>query len=98
MTVVGVCVGVSSGNTQTTNQPQDLYKTVWEIKQKCVIDQAADRGAYICQSQSLNIHLANPTPAQLTSMHFYSWKKGLKTGMVRGAGVSVFLDVCVDGC
>lgn len=60
---------------------KDLYKTVWEIKQKCVIDQAADRGAYICQSQSLNIHLASPTPAQLTSMHFYSWKKGLKTGM-----------------
>ncbi len=63
-----------------SEQQQDLYKTVWEIKQKCVIDQAADRGAYICQSQSLNIHLANPTPAQLTSMHFYSWKKGLKTG------------------
>ena len=60
---------------------KELYKTVWEIRQKCVIDMAADRGAYICQSQSLNIHLANPTPAQLTSMHFYSWKKGLKTGM-----------------
>lgn len=64
--------------------PQDvkeLYKTVWEIKQKTIIDQAADRGAFICQSQSLNIHMGEPTTAKLTSMHFYAWKKGLKTGM-----------------
>jgi len=60
---------------------RDLYKTVWEIKQRCIIDQAADRGAFICQSQSLNVHLAEPTAAKLTSMHFYAWKKGLKTGM-----------------
>lgn len=60
---------------------KDLYKTVWEIKQKVIIDQAADRGAFICQSQSLNIHIADPTTAKLTSMHFYAWKKGLKTGM-----------------
>merc|ERR1711871_1887872 len=60
---------------------KDLYKTVWEIKQKCVIDQAADRAAFICQSQSLNIHMAEATVARLTSMHFYAWKKGLKTGM-----------------
>ena len=60
---------------------KDLYKTVWEIKQKTIIDQAADRGAYICQSQSLNVHMAEPTTARLTSMHFYAWKKGLKTGM-----------------
>jgi ribonucleoside-diphosphate reductase alpha subunit len=60
---------------------KDLYKTVWEIKQKVIIDQAADRGAFICQSQSLNIHLAEPTVAKLTSMHFYAWKRGLKTGM-----------------
>jgi ribonucleoside-diphosphate reductase alpha subunit len=60
---------------------KNLYKTVWEIKQKTVIDQAADRGAYICQSQSMNIHIADPTNAKLTSMHFYGWKKGLKTGM-----------------
>lgn len=57
-----------------------LYKTVWEISQKTVIDMAADRGAFICQSQSLNIHLSAPTFGQLTSMHFYGWKKGLKTG------------------
>jgi ribonucleoside-diphosphate reductase subunit M1 len=60
---------------------KDLYKTVWEIKQKTIIDQAADRGAFICQSQSLNIHMADPSNAKLTSMHFYAWKKGLKTGM-----------------
>jgi len=60
---------------------KDLYKTVWEIKQKAIIDQAADRGAFICQSQSLNIHMGEPTTAKLTSMHFYAWKKGLKTGM-----------------
>ena len=58
-----------------------IYKTVWEISQKKVIDMAADRGAFVCQSQSLNIHLQSPTMGQLTSMHFYGWKKGLKTGM-----------------
>lgn len=66
------------------NIPDDvkaIYKTVWEISQKKVIDLAADRGAFICQSQSLNIHLQAPTMGQLTSMHFYGWKKGLKTGM-----------------
>ena len=60
---------------------KDLYKTVWEIKQKTIIDMAADRGAYICQSQSLNIHIQDPNFGKLTSMHFYAWKKGLKTGM-----------------
>tara|TARA_B100000989_G_scaffold59232_3_gene40417 strand:- start:919 stop:3312 length:2394 start_codon:yes stop_codon:yes gene_type:complete len=60
---------------------KDLYKTTWEIKQKHVIDMAADRGAYIDQSQSLNIHMIDATPAKVSSMHFYGWKKGLKTGM-----------------
>ena len=60
---------------------KSLFKTTWEIKQKVVIDMAANRGAYICQSQSLNIHMGEPTTAKLTSMHFYAWKKGLKTGM-----------------
>lgn len=60
---------------------RDIYKTVWEIKQKVLIDMAADRGQYICQSQSLNIYMASPSFSQLTSMHFYGWKKGLKTGM-----------------
>jgi ribonucleoside-diphosphate reductase alpha subunit len=60
---------------------KDLYKTVWEISQKAIIDMSADRGAYICQSQSLNIHIQDPNFGKLTSMHFYAWKKGLKTGM-----------------
>jgi ribonucleoside-diphosphate reductase alpha chain len=60
---------------------KELYKTVWEIKQRNLIDMAADRGAYICQSQSLNLFVDNPTNSKLTSMHFYAWKKGLKTGM-----------------
>ena len=62
-------------------ESKDIFKTVWEIKQKCLIDMAADRGAFVCQSQSLNMFVANPTKAILTSMHFYGWKRGLKTGM-----------------
>jgi len=60
---------------------KDLYKTVWEISQKTIIDMSADRGAFICQSQSLNIHLKDANFGKMTSMHFYAWKKGLKTGM-----------------
>jgi ribonucleoside-diphosphate reductase alpha chain len=60
---------------------KELYKTAWEIKQKTIVDMAADRGAYICQSQSLNIFMENANYGKLTSMHFYAWKKGLKTGM-----------------
>lgn len=60
---------------------KDRYKTVWEIKQKTLIDMAADRGAFICQSQSLNLFVADPTIAKLSSMHFYAWKRGLKTGI-----------------
>ncbi|MCE2846808.1 MAG: ribonucleoside-diphosphate reductase subunit alpha [Sphingobacteriales bacterium] len=75
----------ASGSIQNIAEiPQDikeLYKTVWEIKQRTVIDMAADRGAYICQSQSLNLFIAEPNFAKLTSMHFYAWERGLKTGM-----------------
>jgi ribonucleoside-diphosphate reductase alpha chain len=60
---------------------KELYRTVWEIKQRNLIDMAADRGAYICQSQSLNLFVEQANTAKLTSMHFYAWKKGLKTGM-----------------
>lgn len=60
---------------------KDLYKTVWEISQKTIIDLAADRAPFIDQSQSMNIHLKEPTMGKLTSMHFYGWSKGLKTGM-----------------
>merc|ERR1711972_216290 len=58
-----------------------LYKTVWEISQKTVLKQAADRGAFIDQSQSLNVHIADPNFGKMSSMHFYGWKLGLKTGM-----------------
>ncbi|MFN0188505.1 MAG: ribonucleoside-diphosphate reductase subunit alpha [Bacteroidia bacterium] len=75
----------ANGSVQTIAEiPQeikDLYKTVWEIKQRTIIDMAADRGAFICQSQSLNLFIAEPNFAKLTSMHFYGWERGLKTGM-----------------
>lgn len=75
----------AKGSVQAINDiPEDikeLYKTVWEISQKAIIDMSADRGAYICQSQSLNIHIQDPNFGKMTSMHFYAWKKGLKTGM-----------------
>jgi len=60
---------------------RDKYKTVWEIPMRTLIDMAADRGAFICQSQSLNLWLEDPNYGTLTSMHFYSWSKGLKTGI-----------------
>ena len=75
----------ANGSVQNIEEvPQhikDLYKTAWEISQKSIIEQAADRGAYICQSQSLNIFMENANFGKLTSMHFYGWEKGLKTGM-----------------
>ena len=63
------------------NDIKELYKTVWEIKQKSIIDMSADRGAFICQTQSMNLFVAEPNPNLLTKMHFYTWSKGLKTGM-----------------
>ena len=67
--------------TMLSEHIRNKYKIVWEIPMKHVIDMAADRGAYICQSQSLNLWVEDPTYNSLTSMHFYSWKKGLKTGI-----------------
>jgi ribonucleoside-diphosphate reductase alpha chain len=67
--------------TEIPDNLKAIYKTAWEISQKAIIDMAADRGAFICQSQSLNIFMENATFGKLTSMHFYGWKKGLKTGM-----------------
>ena len=67
--------------TVLSDHIRNKYKTVWEIPMKHVIDMAADRGAFICQSQSLNLWVEDPTYNVLTSMHFYSWKKGLKTGI-----------------
>ncbi|BBI30419.1 ribonucleotide reductase large subunit [Acanthamoeba castellanii medusavirus] len=76
---------VNSGSVQNIAEiPDDikkLYKTVWEIPQRVILDMAADRGAFIDQSHSLNVHIAEPDFKKLTSMHFYGWKKGLKTGM-----------------
>jgi ribonucleoside-diphosphate reductase alpha chain len=60
---------------------KDLYKTSWELRQKVLIDQSADRGAFVCQSQSLNLFVEDPDFKKLSSMHFYSWQKGLKTGI-----------------
>ena len=73
--------GSVQGIKEIPQEIKDLYKTVWEISQKAIIDMSADRGAYICQSQSLNIHIQDPNFGKMTSMHFYAWKKGLKTGM-----------------
>ena len=75
----------ANGSVQNIKEvPQNLkalYKTAWEISQKAIIEQSADRGAYICQSQSLNIFMENANFGKLTSMHFYGWEKGLNTGM-----------------
>jgi ribonucleoside-diphosphate reductase alpha chain len=74
----------NNGSIQSIKEiPEDLrevYKTVWEIPQKTLIDMSADRAPFICQSQSLNLFLSEPTYAKISSMHFYAWKKGLKTG------------------
>jgi ribonucleoside-diphosphate reductase alpha subunit len=73
--------GSVQGLPEIPEEIKARYKTVWEIKQKTLIDMAADRGAFICQSQSLNLFVADPTIAKLSSMHFYAWKRGLKTGI-----------------
>jgi ribonucleoside-diphosphate reductase alpha chain len=74
-----------SGSVQEiTKIPEDIrsrYRTVWEMSMRPIIDQAADRGAYICQSQSMNLFIASPNVGAVNSMHFYAWEKGLKTGM-----------------
>jgi ribonucleoside-diphosphate reductase alpha chain len=76
---------VNNGSIQNINSiPQNIksiYKTVWDLSMKNIINQSADRGAYICQTQSLNLFMAKPDFNKITSMHFYSWKKGLKTGL-----------------
>jgi ribonucleoside-diphosphate reductase alpha chain len=92
----------TNGSVQSVPEiPQhikDLYKTVWEISQKIIIDMSADRGAYICQSQSMNIFMQDPNFGKLTSMHFYAWKKGLKTGMyyLRSQAASAAIKFTVD--
>ena len=75
----------AGGSIQTiVDIPEDikkLYRTVWEIKMKDVIDMAASRGRFIDQSQSMNLFMESPTMSKLSSMHMYAWKQGLKTGM-----------------
>jgi len=74
----------NNGSVADLDIPENLkaiYKTVWEIKQRILVDMAADRGAFIDQSQSFNVHMSDPNSGKLTSLHFYAWKKGLKTGM-----------------
>lgn len=73
--------GSVQGIPEVPDDVQRLYKTAWELSMKSVIDMAADRGAYVCQSQSMNLFVAEPTYKKLSSMHFYAWKKGLKTGV-----------------
>ena len=91
----------ANGSIQGLNVPQelkDLYKTVWEISQKTIIDMAADRSIYIDQSHSLNLFLRAPTMGKITSMHFYGWKKGLKTGMyyLRTQAASAAIQFTID--
>lgn len=83
--------------------PEDLkklYKTVWEIPQKTLLNFAIDRAPYICQSQSLNVYMAEPTFAKMSSMHFYAWRNGLKTGQYylrsKGAADSIKFTVNVE--
>ncbi|WJX47702.1 ribonucleotide-diphosphate reductase subunit rnr1 [Trifolium repens] len=93
-----------NGSVQNLSEIPDklkgIYKTVWEIKQKILVDMAVDRGCYIDQSQSLNIHMDNANFAKLTSLHFYAWSKGLKTGMyylrTRAASDAIKFTVPVD--
>jgi ribonucleoside-diphosphate reductase alpha chain len=72
--------GSVQGIKEISEDLQALYKTSWEIKQRTLIDMSAARGPFICQSQSLNLFMESPNYAKLTSMHFYAWKQGLKTG------------------
>lgn len=90
--------GSVQGLANVPDEIKALYKTVWEISQKHIIDLAADRAAFIDQSQSLNIHIKDPTMGKLTSMHFYGWKKGLKTGMyyLRTQAASAAIQFTVD--
>ena len=67
--------------TEIPIELREIYKTAWEMKMKSLIDMAADRGPFVCQSQSLNLFVESPDFQKLSSMHFYSWKRGLKTGI-----------------
>jgi ribonucleoside-diphosphate reductase alpha subunit len=86
--------------TEIPSELKALYKTVWEIPQKVLIDMARDRAPFVCQSQSLNLFLSEPSYAKVTSMHFYAWKSGLKTGCyyLRTKGASSAQKFTVEPC
>lgn len=93
----------NDGSVQGLDLPADvkaLYKTAWEVSMKAVIDMAADRGRFVCQTQSMNLFVAEPTFRKLSSMHFYSWTKGLKTGCyyLRTRPAARAVQVTVDPC
>ena len=73
--------GSVAGISELGDEDKAIFKTVWEISQKVIIDMARDRGAFVCQSQSMNLFLDSPTISKISSMHMYAWKAGLKTGM-----------------
>ena len=73
--------GSIQGISEIPDSLQEIYRTAWEISQRAILDMAADRGKFICQSQSLNLFVEAPNYKLLSSMHFYGWKRGLKTGM-----------------
>ena len=83
--------GSIQGIDEIPDDIKALYKTVWEVSQKTILKMAADRGAFIDQSQSLNVHVAEPNYGKLTSMHFYGWKLGLKTGKQKQFIDQIFL-------
>ena len=99
-----------NGSVKNINEiPKDVktrYKTVWEISQKTIIDMARDRASFVCQSQSMNLFMENPTTAKVSSMHMYAWSQGLKTGMyylrtrakARAIQFTIEPDACQVGC
>lgn len=92
--------GSVQGIPEIPDDLKALYKTAWELSMKTVIDMAADRGAFVCQTQSLNLFVASPDFKKLSSMHFYAWKKGLKTGQyyLRSKPAARAIQVTVPEC
>ena len=92
--------GSVQGLSDLPQDVRDMFKTVWEISQKVIIDMARDRGAFVCQSQSMNLFIDSPTLSKISSMHMYAWKAGLKTGMyyLRSRAKSRPIQYTVEPC
>ena len=90
--------GSIQGIDEIPDDIKALYKTVWEVSQKTILKMAADRGAFIDQSQSLNVHVAEPNYGKLTSMHFYGWKLGLKTGKLKQFIDQLYRVLSIEQC